>query len=168
MGVAKYRITLTSEERAELERITRKQTLGQAIVRRARIILLADAGLANQAIAKEVGLSQVDGITHWIKRWQAQSCEPIRSRLEDAPRCGAPAKVGSDQVCQLVALACESPQDYGRPITHWTHKELAEELVAQGVVGSISASQVGRLLKKLPATASQPLLAQRQGRSAQS
>jgi transposase len=104
MGVAKYRITPTASEREELERITRRQTLGQAIVRRARMILLADTRMANQDIAKEVGVSQVDGITLWVKRRQQRASEPIPKRLADAPRCGAPAKVGPEQVCQLIAL----------------------------------------------------------------
>jgi putative transposase len=47
-----------------------------------------------------------------------------------------------------MALACEPPEDHGRPITHWTHKELAEEIVKQGLVESISASHVGDFLKK--------------------
>jgi putative transposase len=164
MGVARYRVELTAAERKELERITRKQTSGQALVRRARIILLADAGMAHRDIAEELGLSRHSGVSDWIKRWRDRADEPIGQRLSDAPSSGAPPKVAAEQVCQLVALACEPPRTYGRPVTHWTHRELAEELQNQGIVASISASQVGRLLKKRCATASQPLLVERQGR----
>ena len=45
-------------------------------------------------------------------------------------------------------MACEPPEDYERPITHWTYAELADELAKQGVVESISPAYLGRLLKK--------------------
>lgn len=164
MGVPRYRVKLTSAERQELERFTNKATMGQSIVRRARLILLADAGMAHQDIAKELGLSRHSGVSDWIKRWMDRADKPVEERLFDAPRSGAPPRVGPEQTCQLIALACEPPQDYGYPITHWTHRELAGELQAQGIVESLSASQVGRLLKKRSATAPKPLLVERQGR----
>ena len=43
-----------------------------------------------------------------------------------------------DKLYQIIVFACESPADYGRPITHWTHRELAEEAIKQGIVDSIS------------------------------
>ena len=39
-----------------------------------------------------------------------------------------------EQVVELFALACSKPGDYGRPISHWTARELAEEMVKQGIV----------------------------------
>ena len=47
---------------------------------------------------------------------------------------------------QLVALACEDPADCGRPISHWTARELADELIKRQIVVSISTRHVGRLL----------------------
>ena len=164
MGVPRYRVKLTLAERQELERITNKATMGQSIVRRARLILLADTGMAHRDIATELGLSRHSGVSDWIKRWLDRADRPVAARLVDAPRSGAPPRVGPEQTCQLIALACEQPQDYGRPVTHWTHRELAEELRAQGIVECISASQVGRLLKKRSSTAPKPLLVERQGR----
>jgi len=148
MGVPRYWVKLTAQEREELERISNKATVGQSIARRARLILLANAGLAHRDIAEELGLSRHSGVSDWIKRWLERAEEPAVERLADAPRSGAPPKVSPEQVCQLIALACEPPHTYGRPITHWTHRELAEELQAQGIVEGISPSQVGRLLKK--------------------
>lgn len=46
-------------------------------------------------------------------------------RLQDAERPGAPATFSLEQVLQLFAIACENPQPYGRPISHWTPRELA-------------------------------------------
>ena len=48
-------------------------------------------------------------------------------RLKDLPRPGAPDKFTPEQVCQLIALACENPETYDRPITHWTARELADK-----------------------------------------
>ena len=48
----------------------------------------------------------------------------------------------------MIALACEPPETSGRPITHWTGKELAEEAIARGIVDSISPSQVNRYLRE--------------------
>jgi putative transposase len=47
-----------------------------------------------------------------------------------------------------MALACEPPEAYGVPITHWTHRELAREVVKQKIVCSISSSHLGTFLKK--------------------
>ncbi|UXE59628.1 MAG: hypothetical protein KA717_28260 [Woronichinia naegeliana WA131] len=47
----------------------------------------------------------------------------------------------------MFKLACDDPRDYARPLSHWTGRELAEELVKQGIVESISPRQVGRLLE---------------------
>ena len=67
-------------------------------------------------------------------------------RLEDAERPGVPTKFTTQQVLKLFAIACEPPEKYGRPISHWTSRELAQEMVKQGIVESISTRHVGRLL----------------------
>ena len=70
----------------------------------------------------------------------------MAERLADAPRPGAPATFTLEQITQLYALACAPPEQYGRPISHWTPRELADELVNQGIVERISGRHVGRLL----------------------
>jgi putative transposase len=52
-----------------------------------------------------------------------------------------------EQVIELFALACSPPSDYGRPISHWTSRELTDEIIKQGMIGSISVRHVGRLLE---------------------
>lgn len=82
-------------------------------------------------------------------------------RLQDAPRPGAPATFGAEQWCQIMALACEQPEASGRPISHWTPRELADEACKRGIVATISERHVGRFLKSSrPQTAPQSLLAQ--------
>ncbi len=53
-----------------------------------------------------------------------------------------------EQILQLFAIACEKPEEYGRPISHWTARELADEVIQQGIVETISPRHVGRLLNE--------------------
>lgn len=63
-----------------------------------------------------------------------------------APRQGSPGKFTAEQLALLFAAACEPPEKSGRPITRWTHPELADEVVKRGIVESISTRHLGRLL----------------------
>jgi len=159
MRVPKYRISLTQQERETLRRITRKHTAKQSVVNRAKIILMADEGKMNQAIAADLGVN-VHVITTWTKRWLERSNDPVEERLQDLQRPGTPDTFTPEQWCQIIALACENPADHGRPITHWTHRELADEIIKQGIVETISPSHLGRILKKRLAATPQPLLAE--------
>ncbi|MCI5147659.1 MAG: helix-turn-helix domain-containing protein, partial [Candidatus Electrothrix sp. AR3] len=87
-------------------------------------------------------------ITRWTKRWIDLASEPVRKRLNDAPRPGAPDQITAEQWCNIMALACEAPESYGLPFTHWTHKELAKEAVRQEIVETVSPSHLGSVLKK--------------------
>lgn len=66
--------------------------------------------------------------------------------FEDTPRPGAPAKFTPEQLVNLYRIACEDPSESGRPISQWTGRELADELVKRGIVENISGRHVGRLL----------------------
>jgi hypothetical protein len=67
-------------------------------------------------------------------------------RLQDAERPGAPAEFTMEQVLKLFAMACDPPEVYGYPISHWTARELATATVQEGIVTRISPRHVGRLL----------------------
>jgi homeodomain-containing protein len=68
--------------------------------------------------------------------------------LCDRPRSGAPPTFSAEQLCQIVAMACEAPShESGRPVTHWSTIELADEAINRGIVEDISARSVGRFLK---------------------
>jgi putative transposase len=87
--------------------------------------------------------------------------EMIEDLLNDLPRAGWAGKFSAEQVTRIMAVACEPPDRSGRPVTHWTARELADEAVKRGIVESISPRQVGRFLKDGgPQAASEPLLAQ--------
>jgi putative transposase len=86
----------------------------------------------------------------------------IERLLSDSPRRGWAGKFSAEQVAQIIAVACEPPEKCGRPVTHWTPRELADEAKKRGIVESISARQVGRFLKYSGTqAASKPLLVER-------
>jgi putative transposase len=72
----------------------------------------------------------------------------IEQVLQDEPRSGTPNFFSTEQVVQIVAIACESPEQSERPVSHWTPRELALEAVKRGVVEKISPRSVGRFLKR--------------------
>jgi transposase len=85
----------------------------------------------------------------------------IEEVLADEPRPGTPPTFSPEQVVRIVAVACEDPRDCGRPVTHWTPPELADEAVKRGIVRSISPRSVGRFLGRGgPEAPSDALLAQ--------
>ena len=94
----------------------------------------------------------------WRNRWLELSEHSIsvRERLQDKERSDTPAKFSMEQVVELFALACSEPEDYGRPISDWTLRELAEEMIEQGIVESISTPRVGRLLEEASSNQAPP------------
>ncbi len=147
-------VTLSAEEQAALEQLVRRHITPQQIALRARIILAAGQGQTNKAIAVEQGVA-FNTVRLWRKRWaELQSIAladlSAAERLGDAPRPGAPCHITADQRCQIEALACQPPEEHERPITHWTAREIAAEIIQQGIVESISPRHAARLLKRCP------------------
>ena len=157
-------IELSEAERRELERLVRAGTTEQRVVLRARIVLAAAAGLNNTQIAAALG-SAAKTTRQWRARWRSFGAVPLEElsvaeRLADAPRPGAPPRISPEQLCQLFALACETPASSERPVSQWSARELADELMRRGTIERISPRHAARLLKSgRPQTASDPLLA---------
>lgn len=144
----RYRINLTSSERDELEQLERAYTTPQQVARRARIVLLANGeGRSNADIASELGINKAK-VTLWTQRWLERGGEPVLDRLSDLPRSGAPDTITPEQWCRVIALACESPDEYGYPMTHWSSKELAAEAIKQGIVQHLSAGHLRKVLQQ--------------------
>ena len=156
------KVTITERQQVLLLTIRNAVTAPSHLRQRAAVILLAFDGLRNQDIAEAVGLGQRQ-VGRWRRRWakawsalidlecretKADLRRAIEAILTDGPRPGAPAKFTPEQVTQILALACEPPEKSGRPITHWTAHELADEAVKRGIVASISTTQVGRYLRE--------------------
>lgn len=146
------RVELTTEERRELDAVIRRHTTPQQMALRARIIVAAAVGQNNSQIARQLGV-HVETVRVWRMRWlgmQAARLEdlPVEERLTDAPRPGAPARITAEQVCQVVELACTTPEQAGRPISQWTAREIAEEITTRGIIDQISPRHAARLLKR--------------------
>lgn len=142
-------LSLKEGERAQLQQLVNRHNTPQQISLRASIILLADEGHNHREIARELNISR-DMARLWRTRWLILSEKDIavEERLQDAERSGAPATFSLEQIVQLFAIACEKPEVYDRPISQWTARELADELVKQKIVKSISPRHVGRLLEE--------------------
>ena len=158
MRRAKYPVNLTDDEKTQLIKISKKRTEALRTVFRAKMILMANNGISYQEIAKEFKVTN-NVITNCTARWHHRSNEPVLTRLQDLPRSGKPSKITEEQICKIIALACEQPKNDGYPMTHWTHRELARAVVKQGIVPHISFTHLGRLLKKRFKTSSKPILA---------
>ncbi len=155
------KIIVSERQQVLLQEFSKSRTVAKCVVQRATIILLGFAGLLNEEIASRVGLNRLQ-VGLWRQRWRDawdslcvwECTEPHRLReaivdiLSDAPRPGAPATFTAFQVSQIVALACEPPKLSGRPIDHWTLRELRDEAITRQIVEAISVSQVGRFLQQ--------------------
>jgi putative transposase len=163
-GPKPARIELSEAERQESQRLVRRHNIRQQVALRARIILAAGDGKSNAEIARMLHIT-LDTVRLWRRRWL--DLQPIslgdlsvEERLEDLPRPGAPARITPEQVCRITALACEEPKDSERPITHWTAREVADEIIQRGIVERISPRHAARLLKRCrPQASSGALLA---------
>jgi putative transposase len=145
-------VNLSDTEQQGLEKLIKRHQVGQQIAMRARIVLAAARGQKNKEIAQVYKLT-LDTVSLWRNRWvKLQSISfddlSIEDRLQDAPRPGAPAKITADQRCRIEALACEKPEESERPITHWTAREIADELKKRKIVDHISPRHAARLLKR--------------------
>ena len=157
-------IVVSEDQRTALENLVRGHTTGQALARRARVVLLAALGYSNMDIAREVPMDE-EAVGLWRRRWAKWSTIPltelsVADRLADAARPGAVPRLTAEQVCQIIALACEQPARSDRPISQWSHRELADEIMRRGITNRISPRHAARLLKSgRPATAPSSLLA---------
>lgn len=156
------KVTVTERQQEILHAIRKAPTAESRLRQRATIVLLAFQGRDNSEIAAEVGLSRRQ-VSLWRRRWAdawgrlvriectestAATRRAIARTLGDEPRPGPPGKFTPEQIVRILAVACEPPAKSGRPITHWTARELAEEVVERGIVPSISVAQVGRYLRE--------------------
>lgn len=137
-GRAAPAIRLPAEERAQLERLVRAGSSEQRLVRRARIVLLADEGLQSVEIARQLVLSE-----NTVGLWRRRYLKSGPAGLKDAPRSGRPSPFTPEQRAQVIQKAIEeSPSDNGLPFTHWSAKDLTRIARESGIVASIHPSTV--------------------------
>jgi putative transposase len=145
-------VVLSEKEQEALTRISRRYRSEQQVALRARIVLAAAQGHSNAQIARQLSIN-VDTARLWRDRWVGwQGIDlgtlSVIERLQDAPRPGKRPEITAEQRCQMAALACEAPTKAERPISQWTGREIADEVIARGIVKQISPRHAARLLKK--------------------
>ena len=110
-------ISLSDDEGAELEALSRRRKTSQGLARRARIVLAAAEGLENKEIAVRLEAS-ADTVGKWRRRYAAEGLDG----LYDEPRPGAPRQIGDDAIAEAVRLTLEeTPPD----ATHWSLRSMA-------------------------------------------
>lgn len=149
-------INLTPEQSDLLQRLAHSRETPHSLVQRTQMIVQAAEGLANKTIAGNLGVCE-ETVSFWRNRWLtgqielAQGAgqpkrlrEVVGRRLADRPRPGSPGTFSAEQVCQIIALACETPPE---SLSHWTYPDLARAVVQRGIADTISKSTIGRFLK---------------------
>ena len=127
-------VRLTEDERTTLRDWTRKGKSENRLVERARVILLADEGRTNRQIAH-----QLNTRTARVSKWRQRFAANRLAGLQDAARCGKPAKYDKSTEERVLKLLDETPpQGYSQ----WNGKLLAERL------GDVSKTQVWRVLRR--------------------
>ena len=134
-------IVLTSAERAELDWWCRPSAQCRQRLR-ARIVVAAAAGLSNQQVADQLGISR-----ETVRKWRGRYADRRLAGLLDLPRSGRPTKFTPVQIAEVKAIACTSPDaDKDIPLARWSVAEIASQAVREHVVDAISRHTVGRWL----------------------
>lgn len=143
----KYRVTLTMEEREQLEQTI---SVGKAAARKlthARILLLADTS-QNQGHADEDIVAALGTSLRTVERVRKRLVtEGFQEALHPKPQPPRPdkIKIKANIEQRLIQLACSDPPE-GR--CHWTLSLLCDELVALGLLQTVSTETVRQALKK--------------------
>lgn len=136
-----YVVTLKREEREQLLGLLKKGKASARKLCRAQILLQADEGTIDSAIAAGLHVARTT-VERLRKRFVEEGLE---AALIERRRPGAKRKLDGRQEAYVIALACSTPPQ-GRE--RWTMQLLAERVVEVGLVDSISDDTVGRTLKK--------------------
>jgi transposase len=149
-------LNLTPEQNEYLQSLIRSREIPHSRVQRAQIILKAAAGDNHKKISQDLNLCE-ETVGLWRRRWiegyadlltnsnPKKLSQAIQAILSDKPRPRTPLTYTAEQVCQIIALACETPP---KPLTHWTREDLAREAAVRGIVEQISPSTIGRILNE--------------------
>lgn len=124
-------ISLSAEERVELERLTRSTANSVRLVERSKIVLLADDGFQDVEIAAKLGVSR-QKVGRWRKRYAESGLAGIE---KDAPRSGRIPEVSKRKKSQIIRKTTMSTP-VGR--THWSTRTMADEV-------GVSHSTVARI-----------------------
>jgi transposase len=139
----RYRVTLTGDEREQLQSLVRGGKGAVRRIKRAQILLAADARSTDEAIAINVGA----GTSTVYRTKQRFVEEGLEQALSESPRPGAPRKLDASDESLLIAVACSKPPA-GR--AKWTMRLLADEMVRLTAHNSLSDETIRRRLAEMP------------------
>jgi putative transposase len=161
-GIA-TKITLTKKQENILKTLSKSRTAPAHFQQRATIILYCSQGKTNIEVMAEMGIYKTT-VSKWRTRW-ARNIDKltaienqehgiayqrsVEDVLSDLPRSGTPCKFTAEQICQIVNVSCESPEENKLPFSHWSLTSLADELSKRKIVDSISTSQLQVFLKSV-------------------
>lgn len=118
-GRPKPALTISDEQRQQLEQWTRRRTTAQALARRAAIVLLSIEGINDVQIAGRLHTTR-ETVGRWRRRFMSHGVDG----LLDEPRPGAPRKISDKDVERVITLTLESkPED----ATHWSTRGMAKQ-----------------------------------------
>jgi hypothetical protein len=137
----KHIVTLTAEAQKTCRSIIGRGQNKAEVIRRAYILLKSHDGKTDVEIAADL---YVDDET--VRRTRVRYCSAgLQAALEVGTAPGQEPLLDASQIAHLTALACSAPPTGQQ---RWTYPLLAEQMQIDGVVETISASTVGRYLKK--------------------
>ena len=140
MPKKKYLVTLSAEERSQLEQLLRGGKAATRKVTRARILLKASDGWQDQRIAEALSIGRAT-----VERTRQRFVEENLAALDERPRPGNPPKLDAKAEARLIAEACSAAPDGQQ---RWTLSLLAERVVQLKLADSYSYEAVRRVLKK--------------------
>lgn len=140
MPKKKYLVTLSGEERTQLEHLLRGGHAATRKVTRARILLKAADGSSDQRIAAALNIGRAT-----VERTRQRFVEENLAALDERPRPGNKPKLDAKAEAHLIAEACSAAPD-GRQ--RWTLSLLADRVVQLQLAESYSYEAVRRVLKK--------------------
>ena len=125
-------LTLTEEERGQLERWVRRRKSAQDLALRSRIVLECAKGASNSEVSRRLTVS-----VPTVRKWRSRFLDLRVDGLVDEPRPGRPALISVEQVEQVVVDTLETTP---KNATHWSRAKMAER-------SGLSKSTVGRIWK---------------------
>ena len=140
MPKKRYLVTLTDDERAHLQQLLRGGKVATRKATRARILLKAADGWADQRIAEALGIGRAT-----VERTRQRFVEENLAALDERPRPGNKPKLDAKAEARLIAEACSAAPDGQK---RWTLQLLADRVVQLQLAESYSYEAVRRVLKK--------------------
>jgi transposase len=125
-------LKLTEDEKHTLDKLVRRRKTGQALARRARVILLCAQGMSNASVCREVEVRP-----HTVGRLRKRFLKDRLHGLTDLPRSGPPRRISDEQVAEVVRLTLETKP---AKATHWSTRSMAARV-------GISNERVARIWK---------------------